>query len=912
MDPPAEAPPPDTSSWLGLLAYTLYCLVYFTTITLPSVLFHILSYTLTLTLDFYTLAILLGLVLFGVYLLFRYRLLMPYSRLPVVEGDKRSPNDGSLGKAFDLVVPGTNGTESKTYPGEFLSAFLGSIQIFGYLDPPVFEELARSLRTRTLRVGETIEDARELEQAFYTVIEGRVQVYAKSSLDAGTFREMHHPSFSSLGSSSLPRSSSQSTDPSTSFNSSPSPPPDSWGSDKILLTDVGKGGTLSSLFSTLSLFTHAQDSMDVDLETQSAPVTPGPDISTDKGSLPNKIPLHRSFTSASHTLHSDIAFRASEPTTLAYIPAEAFRRVIQSHPSAIAHVIQVILTRFSRVTFRTLYAYLGLRTDLLLVESGVEEMAGNEEEPGVTRIARSSASPAFPPSSSSSSPPSSHIPYYPNFSISEIKRLRARYHPDQSIVPKNSKASRLDSEEGDTANLSDGGLMMESQAGRRRPRHQQSRQRRPSRLASDRLDDEEVQVTETESDIGEEEEEEGGSIISGSPSSSSPLSSDILSDRSNQRSPSDVPRPNLPEQDLQSPSHDQAYRPSLTETGRRSMYFVPTLFNSTGQKTTSSGPARLFPQGHTPSKDEDEFMQLKVAALKCLFRRLGLFGPGLEDALAQRATHASSSYSGASPAHSGPMTYPLDSPTLSTSSASSASSSSLPNNRAQDTLEGSEGAMDRLVRLLRDKVAVKYYPKGDILVHQGSSQPGLMVVLDGALDVWVERPQSEANRMAEGPEKRHPRREKLFVVQPGGVAGYLAALTGSASFVTIRAAINTCVAFLPKEALDRVVERYPRLILLLARKLVGQLTPLILHVDFALEWLQVEAGKELYHQGAPSDSVHIVLNGRLRTVMEESGRKPRVLAEHGQGDSLGEVEMLSKFFSLASLPPFLLLIHRVP
>ncbi|RKP11600.1 cyclic nucleotide-binding-like protein, partial [Piptocephalis cylindrospora] len=170
---------------------------------------------------------------------------------------------------------------------------------------------------------------------------------------------------------------------------------------------------------------------------------------------------------------------------------------------------------------------------------------------------------------------------------------------------------------------------------------------------------------------------------------------------------------------------------------------------------------------------------------------------------------------------------------------------------------------------------------------------GLMVVLDGALDVWVERPQSEASRMAEGPEKKSDRREKLFVVQPGGVAGYLAALTGSASFVTVRAAMDTCVAFLPKEALDRVVERHPRLILLLARKLVGQLTPLILHVDFALEWLQVGAGKELYRQGAPSDAVHIVLNGRLRTVMEESGKKPRVLAEHGQGDSLGEVEMLT-------------------
>ena len=41
-------------------------------------------------------------------------------------------------------------------------------------------------------------------------------------------------------------------------------------------------------------------------------------------------------------------------------------------------------------------------------------------------------------------------------------------------------------------------------------------------------------------------------------------------------------------------------------------------------------------------------------------------------------------------------------------------------------------------------------------------------------------------------------------------------------------------------------------------------------IDFALDWIHIEAGKALFRQGDKPDSIFIVLNGRLRSVMEVS------------------------------------------
>lgn len=70
---------------------------------------------------------------------------------------------------------------------------------------------------------------------------------------------------------------------------------------------------------------------------------------------------------------------------------------------------------------------------------------------------------------------------------------------------------------------------------------------------------------------------------------------------------------------------------------------------------------------------------------------------------------------------------------------------------------------------------------------------------------------------------------------------------------------------------------------------------LVLHIDSALDWQQVNAGQVIYREGDPSDSFYIVITGRLRAITEKknSNGGVEVLAEYGMGDSVGELDVIT-------------------
>lgn len=116
-------------------------------------------------------------------------------------------------------------------------------------------------------------------------------------------------------------------------------------------------------------------------------------------------------------------------------------------------------------------------------------------------------------------------------------------------------------------------------------------------------------------------------------------------------------------------------------------------------------------------------------------------------------------------------------------------------------------------------------------------------------------------------------------------------ISGNPSFITLRTRTSALLGFLPLPSLQRYVERYPLILLTLAKRLIAKLSPLVVHIDFALEWGQVNAGQVLCRESEPSDSIYIVLNGRLRSIRERD-KGFDILNEHGQGESVGELEVL--------------------
>jgi len=61
----------------------------------------------------------------------------------------------------------------------------------------------------------------------------------------------------------------------------------------------------------------------------------------------------------------------------------------------------------------------------------------------------------------------------------------------------------------------------------------------------------------------------------------------------------------------------------------------------------------------------------------------------------------------------------------------------------------------------------------------------------------------------------------------------------------------------------------------------------------------VEEKQHVYHpsfdrQGDHSDSIYIVLTGRLRTVITRAGDKKEMVGEYGRGELVGIVEVLTQ------------------
>ncbi|EHL02228.1 putative Lysophospholipase nte1 [Glarea lozoyensis 74030] len=243
-----------------------------------------------------------------------------------------------------------------------------------------------------------------------------------------------------------------------------------------------------------------------------------------------------------------------------------------------------------------------------------------------------------------------------------------------------------------------------------------------------------------------------------------------------------------------------------------------------------------------------------------------------------------------------------------------------------------------LAHELKDEIEIVFFPQGSVLVEQGERNPGLYYVIDGFLDVSVPIDEKSESTVL-GPSHRPPTsrlgddgrpplsrlgtgsartstagmahttdkkrkaasRKSLALIKPGGIAGYIGTISSYRSFIDVVAKTDVYVGFLPRSSLERIVEKYPVVLLTMAKRLTSLLPKLILHIDFALEWVQVSAGQVIYHQGDDSDAIYIVLNGRLRLVLNNEEAEMKVVGEYGQGESVGELEVMTESTRPATL-----------
>ncbi|TNY20475.1 hypothetical protein DMC30DRAFT_352286 [Rhodotorula diobovata] len=831
-------------------------LLAFATLTIPSALFSLLHYSASLTFHL-TFVKILGFVAILTTVasyVWKVRYLNRYTELRDLPGGSRIKGD----EGFDLH-PDLATDQAPSGFHNYLDEFLSAIKVFGYLEKPVFHELARHLQTRRLVAGDTLDLAKD--KSFYIVVDGSVEVYARNPSD----------------------------------KDAPSPE-DGYGTDDDeagkgwqLLNNVESGGTLSSLFTILSLFTEdvklryeedergdadesSDDGMDshhrrdVDVaafdldyakikrssfsgvpavrqsdtedadEEDAAATEREHDDALDASIAPSDSRSNANTPSGIRSPASEQGFfslpgeatiaRAATDTTLAVIPAEAFRRLTKKFPNAAAHIVQVILTRLQRVTFLTAHKYLGLTREVIRTEQAINDLACYPLPP------------AF-------------------WESGGIQRLRARFVPETKLNGPGRRRSNVPLE---------------------------------TPYAGPRMGD----VFWTSDD--ESQRDEGVRLKFRATTPGLVAASSSASSRRAVSGPA--------------ASAKTAVGPGPTLT--RKAGDLLTMSTVTNDLRGLASPVvqtprleRLKSSAAVSGSGEGGEFDLRGAVMESISKAIGLVQPhvatpsveasplvrptehsrhgGLRDQAAFNSSFGSLSFLGLQGLHD--------------DESSGASSSAL------------FASMD-----LENEVEILYFPKGSVLVKEGERNAGLYFVIEGFLDVSMPEADSSTVRTKGGvgatgptttrkpaaptsaaPPPPPPKAKSipLFTVRPGGIAGYLSSLSGFPSYVDIVAKTECYVGFLPAKALERIMDRKPIVLLTLAKRLISLLSPLVLHIDSALDWMHVSAGQVIYRQNEDADSFYIVINGRLRSIVDRQDGGVSIQAEHGQGESVGELDCIT-------------------
>ncbi|XP_069798885.1 patatin-like phospholipase domain-containing protein 7 isoform X3 [Dendropsophus ebraccatus] len=182
--------------------------------------------------------------------------------------------------------------------------------------------------------------------------------------------------------------------------------------------------------------------------------------------------------------------------------------------------------------------------------------------------------------------------------------------------------------------------------------------------------------------------------------------------------------------------------------------------------------------------------------------------------------------------------------------------------------------------LLNGRVTLHQVKGGTVLSRQGDQDVNIRFVISGLLHVYQRKIDREEETC-------------LFMTHPGELVGQLAVLTGEPLIFTIKANRDCTFLSISKCHFYEIMREQPSVVLGVAHTVVKRMSPFVRQIDFALDWMEVEAGRAVYRQGDKSDCTYIVLNGRLRSVIRKDDGKKQLAGEYGRGDLIGVVEALT-------------------
>ncbi|VDK48930.1 unnamed protein product, partial [Anisakis simplex] len=184
------------------------------------------------------------------------------------------------------------------------------------------------------------------------------------------------------------------------------------------------------------------------------------------------------------------------------------------------------------------------------------------------------------------------------------------------------------------------------------------------------------------------------------------------------------------------------------------------------------------------------------------------------------------------------------------------------------------------IKIINERTTIMSIPENHIVSEQNTDEERLILVISGTLVLSQETVFEDEEASDD---------EWHSMIYPRELVGGLQLLTSEPSFHTIRSHTPATIAVLTKDDFAELLEVHPEVILPVAESVVRRLSPFLRSVDFAIDWVLLDSGQAVYRSGDASDSLFVVLSGRLRSV-----EKKMVVEEFGRGDMIGMVEVLQR------------------
>lgn len=592
------------------------------------------------------------------------------------------------------------------------------------------------------------------------------------------------------------------------------------GSGHDLLNEITVASPISSLSSILSLFS---DAMDPDRES-----------------------------SAFDQVNATTVAVASKDSTIVIIPADAFRQLTRNYPRATANIVQIILFRWSQVTFRTCQRYLNLTQQFYGTERALNATAKSRIEKNVPSWLIENAVHQLKQRAAEA---------VGSENVVELRSFGRKSQFATSFEKRTSEAM-----EHDLKNLNSNGSIGEIlKSGSHDVYLSSDSSRRSSEFPGDLLSH--ANLNYTMSHIP-------GSSLSGSYVN--------LTD------------PPQHQRKLGKDSEESALRRAIVEIMFATIMYDSQMSEMTGDlkrensrrgSRTESAPLgspkstskKLSGDSSTKTGSEDA-KQGEVAGVSP--KDAKNHGPGKTSTPGlprlSPDTHVKWSDIYQEDATQGSFNRPRS------NSLDGKRSSKAPRDaEAKESVSNYNDTLDDASEM----VELLWYRKGQYLTRYGERCRGLIYVLDGLLEVG-HHPAVAKGENKKGEAEGHTY-ERLYDVETGNITGFLETISSYSSFVDLIAKKDSCVAVISKSYFERLAEVYPLLYISAAKALTTSLTRPMVQLDFALEWISIKSGGKLLQEGTTANAIYFVLNGRVRAYHDK-----KLIGDFGHGSTIGELETM--------------------